>query len=422
MLMTSIKITKSYTHHFKSVLILCAIYLFFPCLVLANSLTLERSDIRYDINSSSQGSGFFVAPEDLTVEQAFEYFQSDSLPQSAQHLTILKTNRPNFKKKHRYWFYIKLNNQTHNQKWVLHFSHFFINHIEIILKPTTAPKASPSELLQFHQFDNHTTDKAPLLNILGRNFPITLTANQDYYLLFEIRAKNYGRPPYVGIMSQNYYDTWEKTLDRYFILSIGIILGLVSIAIICCLFLKDMSFFWFSVSSLCLLFLTLLRSPLLVKWIQISENLPIWFWLLIAFTNISMLMFARSFMLVDSKNKYIIKLLELFVYLYIGIFIISIFSITLINGLLFSVMSVLTMGLIFYSACYKIFKNGAYYLIFMLGWLPIIFLLGESVYTVFSIPEDGSSTFSSKNIREPYFQILHMLLHMVAMLIRIMHL
>ena len=77
------------------------------------------------------------------------------------------------------------------------------------------------------------------------------------------------------------------------------------------------------------------------------------------------------------------------------------------------------MGVIFYTGIIKVIHEGRYYLVFMLGWVPVLFTLIELFAIVFIVPERHENTLSYKVLREPFVQLTHMLLHFIAMMIRI---
>lgn len=375
----------------------------------SNGLILQDSTVRYEVNSSAHGSGFFIAPAHLSIEDVVSSDQLDKL-------ITQTTPRPQFQKHERYWFYIKLKNQTTEPDWIAHVSHFFINKIKILAK-----NQSQRELFLFDKLTAHNEYKR-YSNVLGRGFPINFNKGGNYLLLIELDAQNRGRPPYIALMSEQAYENWSGSMDMSYQISIGVIIGLVIIALICFVIFKDATFFWFGISSLCLVFLLLQRSHIAIFPFQLGSGLSIGFWALASFTNISLILFARFFMLVDTKKQKLIRFFDFYVIFSFGIYVLSLFLPNFINIFLLSLIGISTIGLIFFSACFKMLTQGRYYFIFLLGWIPVLFLIGENVFIIYSSPEFGESTLSYKNFREAFMQIGHMLIHMVAMFIRLLDL
>ncbi len=370
----------------------------------ANSLLLNDSNIRYEINSARQGSGFFTCPEGLVSASGVDLANL----KSHSHIT---TTLPDFKKNNSYCFFINFRNDTDQTNWMIHFSNFFIDQVKFVLINGSEPYANN------RYFSTGLNDEN--INVLGRSFSLRLEQNKSYFLAIELIADGLVAPPYIGLMTERSYQDWSTGMDTIYNLSVGIILGLILVALLCSVILKDITFFWFGTSSLLLIFFFAIRSYIGFHFVYAAEGLPSWIWLWASTTMVSMLLFASSFLLPEPATGPITKVFNICIGYFLAVLLLSQFLPQSWNTAIFSANAFLMMAVIFYAGSVRVFYSGRYYLIFLLGWVPVMFSFLELVAVVAFEPETGSSTLSYKIIREPFYQIAHMLIHFAAMLIRI---
>jgi two-component system, sensor histidine kinase len=375
-----------------------------------NTLRLDDVNIRYDVNSAVQASGFYVCPEGLeTTNQAELSNKKPILPNKKS--TLQTTTLPNFKKNNRYCFFIQLQNRTDQSEWMLHFSNFFIDKVQVNLFDGSSNYTVQSVWIEGVDRED--------VNILGRAFSLQLEKDKPYLLTVELVADGIVSPPYIGLMSKGYYQTWSKWMSSLYNISIGIIIGLILVALLCSIILKDVTFFWFGVSSLLLFSFFAVRSHLGIFVLHSNPELPSWIWLWASATSLSLLLFARAFLLPAPSTDSLHQFFNICIGYFLLVALLSYFFSREVNLAIYSVNGLLMMGIIFYSGMARVINNGRYYLIFMLGWVPVLFSLLEHVAIAVFEPEAHTSTLSYKILREPVYQILHMLLHFIAMLIRI---
>ena len=386
------------------------ILLFCTATVFTNSavgsptpLLLNNSDIRYDVNSAPQASGFFICPE---RQGDIDTVQLQKLKNNS-----LITTHPDFEKNNHYCFFINIINQTDQPGWELHFSNFFIDKVEVLL----SDKSSWHE----YQSDRPTSSSYEKINVLGRAFPLQLEHNKQYLLVLELTADGIVAPPYIALMSEPHYQAWSDTMSYVYNLSTGIIVGLILVALLCGALLKDITFFWFGISSLLLFSFFAIRSHLGFFVFHQTHGLPSWIWLWGSAITLSILLFARSFLLPEPAKNPVKNVFDLCIAYFLIVALLSLFLPKSWNLVIYSLNGIIMMIVIFYTGMVRVIESGRYYLIFMLGWVPVLFSLLEHIAIVVVEPASGFSTLSYKILREPFYQITHMLIHFVAMFIRI---
>lgn len=371
---------------------------------IINTLSLGEANHRYDVNSAAQASGLYPCPLGLNKTELTEL-------NSIERTTLNTTTLPDFKKNNRYCFFINITNQTNQLNWALHFSNFFIDQVAVYLFDGTR--------LQKYRSDWIAGISDEKVNILGRAFPLHLEQNKQYLLAVELTADGIVAPPYIALTSKAHYHTWSEGMSYLYSLSTGIIVGLILLALLCSALLKDITFFWFGVSSLLLFSFFAIRSHLGIFVLHSTPGLPVWIWLWASATTTSVLLFARAFLLPEPSTRPIKKIFDLCIAYFLWVALLSLFLPKQWNLALYSLNGIIMMSIIFYAGIARVIESGRYYLIFMLGWVPVLFSLVEHVAIIVFEPMDYTSTLSYKILREPFYQIAHMLIHFVAMLIRI---
>ncbi|MFW2374417.1 MAG: ATP-binding protein [Gammaproteobacteria bacterium] len=369
------------------------------------ALILSDTESRYDLVGMEETSQFLKPPSGVSIEGYFQYSTDKDVLASA-------TNRPNFNGGNRYWFSVDIYNETEQEDWQLHVSNFFIKNVEVLIDENSNKKLYQSNFSQgIGQVET---------NPIGRSFALKLARGKKTTLVLQLSADNHVWGPYIGIMARPYYNHWSNVMDYIYRTAIGIILGLILCAVIGFFLLEDGTYLWFSVSSSLLLVFYLLRGSMNIELLNRPYELSQSLWILVSFTAISLLLFAYSFLKINKKSP-------IFYYAYILnigfsalILCLSFVLSSEASIKLYSANAVALVTVIFFSGIAKVFRGEKYYLLFMLGWLPVLLSLTE--YINFIFVEDQSNELlgpSYKVIREMFIQISHMLIHLIAMTVRI---
>jgi len=372
------------------------------------TIPLDSLVQHYDLNSDRRSSGLFVCPETLD----YALFQDT---QRALTSTLSTTTLPDFRHNNRYCFVAKLVNKTHEKNWVLHFSNLFINDISVLIYSINGEKKYHSNLSE------GVTDEA--LNVFGRAFYIDLNPNEDYTFIFELKSNSLVSPPYFSIMTEPSYHQWSYTIGLTFNLAVGVVLGFILMAFLSAGVMKDITFFWFGFSSLLMLVFFTIRSHIGVYLLQGTEDLPPWIWGWASLTSMSILLFVRSFLSIKKDNKYVADLIiKTVVFSYMMVFGLSFFLDRHDNIILYLVCSIIMSLVIFYAGFSNGHKLKGYYLLFILGWLPLFYSFASIAFILTSEPGLYDNTLSYSVIFEPFLQIIHMIIHFMALLMRIVEL
>lgn len=364
-------------------------------------IELTRADTRYALASSEHSSGFMPAPDELTLEQA-----PDFVPRG--HSFGLS---PDFGKHSRYWLFTRVVNKTENSDWVLHISNFGF-------QPRILIDGSDGRTLQ--PFGNSAVWRSADINTIGRAIEVDLQAGQSYLVVVELTARTAAWHPYVALMSAAHYQDWKIQQDLAYKIAIGIILGLVLLGFLCSVVTREKTFFWAAVSSLLMLLYYLEHSSLPALLWQSTYEKTAFFWMLISFTLLSQLAFAASFLQIDRRcggwyRTFIATASATAVVCIAGTA--ASFQVnTLLYALNYAIVGLVILG----SGFAKFLREGKYYIIYLLGWLPMVLSILQ-VTVVLHGPERsiGEVSASYKMIEVLYVQILHMFMHAIALALRV---
>lgn len=373
-------------------------------------LILSDLKARHDVNSAPQASGLYACPQGLSPDAVVKLQRMAMLERIDPH-SLQTTTLPDFQKNHRYCMFIAFRNETDQYQWKLHFSNFFLHKVKIILWDGTS--------LQAYQSDWMSGVGTESINVLGRAFSLKLEHNKDYFMAVELTSRGLVAAPYVALMTKHQYQAWSAAMSDLYSLSTGVVLGLVLMALLCSVILKDITFFWFGISSLFLFSFFAIRSHLGLFVIHGDEDLPPWIWLWATMALLSFMLFARSFLLPEPDDRPLKRIFNAAIVIFLLSLLLSQFLSRQWNVAVYLLNGIIMITLIFSAGIVRVIEKGRYYLIFMLGWVPVLFSLVELVGTVTIEPKPGDSTLSYKILREPVYQIVHMLIHFVAMVIRI---
>ena len=375
-----------------------------PSRVLESTLELNDVRKRIDITGSVHSTGFFVPgpSEDLLDFIYYKSYQSEK---------PVGTNKPNFLESPRYWISIDIINRTDQQNWNLHVSNFFLETVTLIASDGVEQQIAVSNFFLGQQSES--------INPLGRSFPISLQKNVPYSLALELTASKKVWPPYIGIMSASYYKSWSSQLNYLYLIPIGVILGFVVIALICFFLLFDKTFLWFSISSFLLLVFNLQLGSPRIELLNAGYEFSSWLFVLASLTIISLLLFAFDFLRIQQTRGFLYQSFVTLIGISSIILVLSFFLSDYVKTVLYSLNAALMIILICSSGIIKVVNGEKYYLIYILGWTPLLISLFEFSVHVLTGHKSEEITISYKLIRELYVQIFHMLIHAVAIYHRV---
>ncbi len=370
-----------------------------------SAVELRELSSRYNIAGHRYSTQFFIPPGDMTLQE----FANGAIWQTMQ---VTTTNDLDYEVSQRYWFGIDIINRSEEQRWMLHISNFHIHRIKVLYNDG---EVLVSQLSNLSQGRNNIP-----LNPLGRGFPLTLKKDKKYRLVVELNSNIDLHRPYFGLMTNNHYQQWSTYLRYAHILPLGVIFGLSFIGIICFFWFKTPVFFWFSLSSVLLISFNALQSSMLYDLFSIPYALYWWIRAQFFLLAISLYLFAFEFLQVKHNQGFLRKSFYYLIGLVILTYLLSFFVSPLTMTYVLSFNAVVFIIHITLVGLYKVRKEGGYYLIYMLGWVPIIFFLIDYLLMVMASKNtQGEIEASYTAIREVYFQVLHILIHGIAVIVQI---
>jgi len=363
-------------------------------------INLAQVDTRYALASLNHSSGFIVVPDDLTLDRATEFIA----PRQSDGLT------PDFTRHKRYWLYTEVVNHTDTADWALHVSNFGFEQVKVLLRD------SDGQHLQ--TFQNTGSASGTDINTIGRAIKLKLQPGKPYLLVVELKANHVVWPPYIALMAAPHYQDWKAQMDYAFKLAVGIIIGLILLAFICWLFVAESVFFWAGLSSLLMLCYYLEHSSVPAIFWQSSYEKTFLFWILMSATLLSLLAFAASFLQVNRHSGRWYQVFTGTALLTVVILIVGSLLSFKYKGLLYAFNYMFVWGVILSSGVAKVRSDGRYYIIYIFGWLPMVVSILHVILTLY-FPQkmDQVITVSYKLIYVQYVQILHLLIHAVALML-----
>ncbi|MFQ3230928.1 MAG: signal transduction histidine kinase [Reinekea sp.] len=365
------------------------------------SVELTQVDSRYSLASLPYSSGFMQVNEKDELEWA------PDIPSSTQKPFGLN---PDFGQLKRYWLYTRVANLSDSDNWVLHISNFGFNAFKVLVRGDNEQTVKV--------FDNSMPSPEVDINALGRAVEVTLKPKVEYLIIVELAASHAVWHPYIGLMAEGYYQDWQTKMDFTAKVAIGVVLGMILLAVLCWALLKDVTFFWAAFSSFLLLCYYLEHSSLpAVFWGYNYEKTGL-FWFLVSAMFISVLGFAASFLQVGRKEKWY--------YLFAGAVLMTVLVYALstvttfyISSLLYAFNSIVVWIVILSSGIAKVRSEGRYYLIYILGWLPLVLSILQVIWVVNTQQKYVHEvSISYKVIEVLYIHIAHMIIHAIAMIQR----
>jgi len=365
-------------------------------------IELTRTDTRYGLASLDHSSGFVSVPEGLALENA------PDLPSQSQAFGLT----PDFAQHSRYWLYTRIVNHTENSNWVLHISNFGFQQPRILIR------GSDGQVI--HTFRHSDYPGSTDINTIGRAVDVKLRAGESYLLVVELNARFAAWHPYMALMSDHQYEIWKTQMDYAFKIAIGIVLGLILLGFLCWLLTAEMTFFWGALSSLLMLIYYLEHSSIpAILWQSTYEKTAL-FWLLISSIQLSILAFAASFLQINRHSGRWYQVFEGAALITVAVAVASTMVPFRANMCLYALSYLVVWLVIFSSGAAKVRSEGRYYTIYLLGWLPLALSILDVALVILgpsrSIQEVAASY---KMIHVLYVQILHMLVHAVALILRL---
>ena len=363
--------------------------------------SLVRTDTRYALASIDHSSGFVPAPEGMALADAADFLASNTGDLS-----------PNFRKHSRYWLFTQVDNKTNTSDWMLHISNFGYRQPAVLIKGATGQK-----IIHFH--NDGSPDDADI-NTIGRAIRLQLHAGESYWLIVELKADHATWHPYIGLMSSTEYMQWKTAMDLIYKMAIGMILGMALLGVACWLIIREPIFFWAAGAAVVMLLFYLEHSSLpALFWLWDYEKGAL-FWMLSAGTVFFQLAFAASFLSINRHSGF-------WFYAFTGVvamtLLLGVLSPILpfrINMILFAINYLLATATILCSGIAKVRSEGNYYIIYILGWLPMaLSVIDVIIVTQGAHQPDHVVDESYKMIWALYIQINHMLLHAMAMILRV---
>jgi len=362
---------------------------------------LDNPERAYTLASDLHSSGFIPAPEGINLADA-----PREPPAGSYGLN------PDFSEHSRYWLYTEVVNNTQQSGWMLHISNFGYKKPKVLLRSKDGQVLHEFNSLEYGESD---------INAMGRAIQLRLLPEHSYQLVVEFTAESWVWLPYVALLSEPQYVLWKASLSVAFELGIGIILGIILLGFICWLLLSQSTFFWSSLSSLMMLIFSLEHSAYPeIFWQYSYEKTPV-FWFLISSVLFTHLMFAASFLNINRKSGFWYRI-------FLGIFVITLLVQCVLHFLpqhskiiLLFINYILVWIVILGSGVAKIRSDGNYYIFYILGWLPMILsVMQGAINSLLPFEWQGEISVSYKVIDSIYVQILHMLIHAVALIFRVM--
>ncbi len=364
-------------------------------------LSLQRSDQRYGLASLQHSPGFIPVAEGLELKDALQH-----VPGRQYDLT------PDFRQHHRYWLYATVMNNTGNSDWVLHISNFGFQ------QPRVLVHSQNGTVLQ--TISNEGYAAGTDINAIGRAVRVRLPPGETSQIVVELTAYHFVWHPYIALMSGSEYDNWCTQMSAASDVAIGMTVGMIILGFICWLLVSEGAFFWGALSSLLMLCYYLEHSSLPAFLWQYDYEKTTLFWALVSACLLSMLAFAGSFLQVCRDKGRWYQLFRAAAVLTVVVFLLALPFEFSGKSLIYSFNYMVVWIVILSSGIAKVKSEGRYYITYILGWLPLVLsTLQVIIELVFSSEGVDEVTVSYKIISVFYVQALHVLIHAVALFLRV---
>jgi signal transduction histidine kinase len=373
----------------------------------SSELILKPEQQHYHLNALSQASGFFPLGTSHDSEHIVAKIK-------ANPSEIKTTVTPDFSKDNQVGFFISIYNDSGKRDWMLHISRLLIDGATVYVR---SEDGEQKYVYDFTQSKN----QGEILSIMGRGIVITLPTNEFIDLYIELAANSHVPPVYLGLMTDTYYTSWIKKYDTLFDVGLGVIAGLIITAFLGAFIIRNSTLLWFAISSALLVVMTILRSHYGDVVIQtVDGGPPSWTKLYIAATSASLLVFAGKFLSIYEESS---TLNTIFIWSARVTCAIGIGTLFLSHEAGIQILipiTILNTFLALYAGATKMYSKGSYYILFMLGWLPIFLIVFQEALVKYSSAEPGEVTLSYLLVTDIYAKIVHMLFHFCAVMVKLL--
>lgn len=372
------------------------------------ALELNDKNQTFRLNAQDEALGYFEVPANTDVENITSVVQqvaTDSI------VTI-----PNFDKHSRYGLFVALNNNTQTSQWILHFNRFLIDRIAVYVVTDEGTSYVAANF-------KDGSDNDAIRSVFGRGIPILLPLESAAKVLVVLSSDGYVPPVSIDLYASDKYKRVTERANALFIFTLGVVFSSIAASLVCFFLLREMTFFWFAISSFLMAVITLSRSYLGIIFFAPDNGLPDWFWLLICATEICLLKFVLSFLSSDKdplplRRFYNRAFIIISSCIFISLLLSELFlppekmiMVSIFYGLIVALIA-MVLGLIY------AFKLRKYYVLFVLGWLPIFFRIGEKAFALNVDPSYSSDAIMYNPSYDPVYQAIHFFGHLLAILLR----
>lgn len=348
-------------------------------------IPLMDTATRYPLVSLNHSSGFIPAPQGMTLEQAAEYLPTETS----------SSLKPDFTQHNRYWLYTRAVNKTSESRWMFHISNFGF------LQPRILVQGDHGRVI--HTLRNTGFIDGTDINPLGRATAITLQPGESFLLIIEVTAQHNTWRPYMALMSAQEYDSWKQWLNLTYNLAIGIALGFILLGLICWVITREAPFFWASLATLLMLLYYLEHSSIPVILWQWDYHIGPLFWTLASSTALGQLAFAASFLTINRRDRFWFRCFIVAAITSVAMLALSTLLPVAVTARLFAVNYLLVSFCIIGSGIARVRAEGSYYIIYLLGWFPMVVSLLQ-VLVVIHGPAPNTQT-----VTESYKMILSLI-------------
>ncbi len=372
------------------------------------ALELTDQNQAFRLNAQKQAAAYFEVPANTglgNITSVIQQITADST------VTI-----PNFEQHSHYGLFIALDNYTHTSQWILHVNRFLIDQIEVYVITEDGNSYFAANF-------KDGSDNDAIRSVFGHGIPISLPLESTARVLVILSADSFVPPVSLDLYSSGKYARVTEKANALFLFTMGIVFSSIAASLVCFFLLREMTFFWFAISSFLMALITLSRSYLGIVFFGLDNGLPDWFWLLICVTEICLLKFVLSFLSSDKdplplrrfyNRSFIIISSCIFMSLLLSELFLkpeTMIMVSIFYGLLVTLIAVV-LGVIY------AFKLRKYYVLFVLGWLPIFFRIGEKAFALNVDPSYSSDAIIYNPSYDPVYQAVHFFGHLVAILLR----
>lgn len=360
--------------------------------------TLTNTEHRYNLTDLRYSTGFF--PADKAFSPAA--IASSVLPNTA-------TLRPKLQQSHRQWLYAMVGNQTNETRWVVHISQFH-DYKKLKLwacdaKAVACVEALPVEL------------KRAVTNPIGRGLSVNLPKNSMMLLALDVQFKPAFIAHAVDILSEPNYQAWVQRLNYTVKFAWGFISCIIVLSALFYVLIRNITFFWFCFSSSLLFLFYLVRASSLIQYPNLYDQV---YWGFSALIQLPQIMFAASFLNVNKQSGIVYKAFIAAIAAVLVIFLLGYFVSMPGKHLLYLLSNLVVYLFVFFSGFKTMRANSHYYTLYMLGWFALLIPFCDKVYlSVIQNFETSEILLSYKPVAVFYYQMAHMLLHALAMILQL---